>query len=413
MDNPTPRAIVRPMDCDVIITGGGLNGTAMALAASKAGARVTLIDRLPAATRRLPAFDGRAYALALASVRMLRALGVWDVLVPNAQPIEKIVVSDGRLGEAPSPFTLSFDGSDIDNGPMGHLVEDRHLRRAMTDALGAAGVEQINEDAVVAQEVLPAGIAVTTSDQRRIAGRLLIGCDGRTSDTATRAGISRTLRDYDQDALVCCVAHEKPHHGTAHQLFLPGGPLAILPLTKNRSSIVWSENRTEARRIAALDDAGFLDALRPRFGSFLGKIDLVGGRHVYPLEQSLAARIIGERVALVGDAAHAVHPLAGQGLNAGLRDSAALADVLRAARRRGEDIGTAPVLDRYARWRRFDTTTLATATHGFNWLFSNDIPFLRAVRDLGMGAVDASPAARRAAVREAAGINGDLPWLMQ
>jgi 2-octaprenyl-6-methoxyphenol hydroxylase len=209
------------------------------------------------------------------------------------------------------------------------------------------------------------------------------------------------------------VAHEKPHGGVAHQFFMPGGPLAILPLTGNRASIVWSERRALAERIAALDDAGFLEALRPRFGDFLGQISLAGDRYSYPLALSMAAAIVRPRLALVGDAAQAVHPIAGQGLNQGLRDVATLAEVLAEARRRGEDIGAAQVLERHRRWRSFDRVALAAATDGFNRLFSNDNPLLRAGRDLGMGLVGRLPGLQRRFIREAAGLTGDVPRLLQ
>ena len=228
-----------------------------------------------------------------------------------------------------------------------------------------------------------------------------------------RAGIKRIGWGYDQTAIVGAVEHDLPHHGIAHQFFMPAGPLAILPLTGNRSSVVWSETPARAAQIMALDDAGFLDALRPAFGSFLGQIRLVGARFTYPLGLTLANSFVAPRVALVGDAAHAVHPIAGQGLNSGLRDVAALAEVLGDARRRGEDIGSAQTLARYQQWRRFDTTTLAVATDTFNRLFSNNNPLLRVARDIGMGLVNAVPALRRSAIREAAGLTGDLPKLMR
>jgi 2-octaprenyl-6-methoxyphenol hydroxylase len=257
----------------------------------------------------------------------------------------------------------------------------------------------------------PADVVVTLSDGQTVAAALLVACDGKRSPTAARAGIGRVGWDYDQTSLVCAVEHEKPHGGTAHQFFMPAGPLAILPLPGNRSSIVWTEDRTAAEAIAALDDDGYLDALRPRFGDFLGEIRLVGTRFTYPLALSVATHFVGDRLALAGDAAHAVHPIAGQGLNAGLKDVAALAEVLVEARRRGEDIGRADVLRRFERWRRFDTMTLAIATDAFNRLFSNDNSLLRLGRDLGLGLVGRLPGARRGFIREAAGLTGDLPRL--
>jgi 2-octaprenyl-6-methoxyphenol hydroxylase len=245
------------------------------------------------------------------------------------------------------------------------------------------------------------------------AARLLVGCDGRESRVAARAGIGRVGWDYGQTSLVCAIAHAEPHHGVAHQFFMPEGPLAILPLPGNRSSIVWTEARDRAETIAALPDAEYLALVRPRFGDLYGEIALEGARYSYPLGLSLATRFAAERVALVGDAAHGIHPLAGQGLNLGLRDVAALAETLVAARRRGQDIGASDVLGAYERWRRFDASMLAAATDGINRLFSNDNPLLRLGRDLGLGLVNRLPALRRGLIREAAGLTGDLPRLLQ
>ncbi len=242
---------------------------------------------------------------------------------------------------------------------------------------------------------------------------MVAGCDGRTSGTAKRAGIKRTTIDYQQTGLVCAIDHEKPHNGIAHQFFMPPGPLAILPLTGNRSSIVWTESTENAQRINNLDDAGYLEALRPRFGDFLGQISLSGLRFSYPLMLTLAQSFTGNRLVLVGDAAHGMHPIAGQGLNAGLRDIAALTEVLTLARRRGEDFARSDVLARYQQWRRFDTAALALATDSVNRLFSNDNKLLRIGRDLGLGLINQMPALRRGFIREAAGLTGELPRLMR
>ncbi|MDW3180712.1 FAD-dependent monooxygenase [Roseobacter sp.] len=401
-------------DCDILIVGGGLNGPALALALASAGQAVTLVDALPVKTRKNAAFDGRSYALALTSMRLFSALGVWNAIEDQAQPMLDIKVSDGRAGEGPSPFFMHFDHAEIEEGPMGYMVEDRHLRPALLDAVKKIkAIRQINGDEVIAQKVDTTGVTATLASGKTLRARLLVGCDGRGSGTATRAGITRTGWGYDQTALVCALAHELPHHGVAHQFFMPPGPLAILPLTGNRSSIVWSETTQNAREINALSEADYLDVLRPRFGSFLGDISLAGARFTYPLSLSLANDLIAPRVALVGDAAHGMHPIAGQGLNAGLRDVAALADVIADAFRRGEDVGSAPVLGRYQQWRRFDNTALAVATDSFNKLFSNDNPLLRGLRDFGMGVVGRMPALRRGFIREAAGLTGDLPRLMK
>jgi 2-octaprenyl-6-methoxyphenol hydroxylase len=401
------------MTTDLIIVGGGLNGPTLALAAAQAGLSSTVIDALPETARQADNFDGRAYALALGSVRMLKALGLWDRLAPNAQPMNGIRVSDGRVG-ADAVLGLDFDSAEIEEGPMGHMIEDRFLRRALIDAMATeARITTLSEAKVVAQAVDASGVSVTLGDGRTVQGRLLIGADGRSSGTATRAGIGRIGWRYGQWALVCAVAHEKPHAGIAHQLFLPAGPLAILPLPDNRSQVVWSEDETQAKAITALSDVDYLQVLRARFGDFLGTISLAGQRYTYPLGLTLARDFVADRIVLVGDAAHGVHPIAGQGLNAGLRDVAALAHVMAHAVRRGEDFAGRPVLNRYQSWRRFDTATLAAATDGFNRLFSNDNPLLRGLRDIGMAAVQSTPALRRVFIREAAGLSGDLPDLMR
>ena len=402
------------MDADILITGGGLGGTALALSLARAGHEVILIDSLPQDTRLDAQFDGRSYALSVGSQRLLDAIGLWEQLAEHAQPILDIKVTDGRAGEGPSPFFLHFDHAEIEEGPMGFMVEDRHLRRALLNAVEKTdGLTHHAGRTVTAQTCAPSHVDISCDDGTSLSARLLVGADGRQSGTAERAGIGRTVSDYGQTALVCAIAHEKPHGGVAHQFFMPPGPLAILPLTENRSSIVWSETTQDAARINALPEAEYIDHLRPRFGSFLGEINLAGARFSYPLNLTLAKSMIGPRLALVGDAAHGVHPIAGQGLNAGLKDVAALAEVLTDAARRGEDIGSVTVLEAYQQWRRFDVATLAMATDGFNRLFSNNNPLLRFARDIGMGAVQAMPGLRRSFIREAAGLTGELPRLMQ
>ncbi len=417
MDNPEASVIFTPMDhdSDILIVGGGLNGPALALALAAKGLSVTVIDALPVTARQGDDFDGRAYALALASVRLLRALGVWTHCVDHAQPMLDIKVSDGRAGEgALSPFFLHFDHAEIEEGAMGQMLEDRFLRRAFLLEMDKHPlITQLSGETVVAQSVTATGAQITLASGRVLSGRLLVGSDGRKSGTATRAGIKRTGWDYGQTALVCAIDHELPHHGTAHQFFMPPGPLAILPLPGNRSSIVWSETHKNAAAFHALPDDEFLHVLRPRFGDFLGKISIVGKRFTYPLNLTLANSFIGDRLALIGDAAHGMHPIAGQGLNAGLRDVAALAQVLTHANQRGEDLSSELVLARYQQWRRFDTASLAMATDVTNKLFANDNPILRLTRDLGMGMINAMPGLRRGFIREAAGLTGELPELMR
>ncbi|MEM9247584.1 MAG: FAD-dependent monooxygenase [Pseudomonadota bacterium] len=401
-------------DADTIIVGGGLNGCAMALAAAQAGISSVVIDRVALDTRSEPGFDGRSYALALASKRMLGALGLWDALSDTAQPILKICASDGRPGAGPSPLFLTFDHAEIEEGPMGFLIEDRDLRRSLLTAMADTALITHRAGDVVTAQATDGGHAdVTLGTGERLRAALLIGADGRQSGVAQRAGIGRTGWAYDQTALVCAVAHERPHNGEAHQFFMPGGPLAILPLTGNRASIVWSERTRLARRIAALDDAEFLEALRPRFGDFLGELTLMGDRFSYPLNLTLANKIVAPRLALIGDAAQGIHPIAGQGLNQGLRDIGSLAQVLADARRRGEDLGMPAVLERHRQWRSFDRAALAVATDSFNRLFSNDNPLLRLGRDIGLGVVSHLPGLRRRFIREAAGLTGDVPKLLQ
>ena len=401
-------------DTDILIVGGGLNGPSMALALAASGLRVTIVDALPRPTRDMAGFDGRSYALALASTRVLGAIGVWDRVAGHAQPMLQIKASDGRAGTGAGPFFLHFDHAELDEGPMGYMLEDRFLRPALLAAMDdCPTITQIDGARVVAQQITDSAATVTLDDGRSLTARLLVGCDGRDSPTAARAGIKRTGWDYGQTGLVCAIEHDKPHDGIAHQFFMPAGPLAILPLPGNRSSIVWSERTADAARIHALDDAAYLDVLRPRFGSFLGDIRLAGKRFAYPLKLTIANSFIAPRLALVGDAAHGMHPIAGQGFNFGLRDVAALAEVLTLAQRRGEDIASPLVLERYQHWRRFDTMLMAVGTDSVNKLFSNDNALLRGLRGLGMGAVTAIPSLRRGFMRNAAGLTGDMPRLMR
>ncbi|WP_283176909.1 FAD-dependent monooxygenase [Gemmobacter sp. 24YEA27] len=404
----------RNQHSDVLIAGGGLNGPALALALAQGGLSVTVVDQRPAPARAEVGFDGRAYALSIASKRLLSAIGIWDQVADKSQPIHRIKASDGRQGEGPAPFFLNFDADEIEEGPMGFMLEDRFLYGAFLDAMRETpGVTLISGETVSGQAPGAAGVGVTLASGEALAARLLVGCDGRGSGVAARAGIRRLGAGYGQTALVTAVRHEMHHQGCAQQFFMPGGPLAILPLVGgHHSSIVWSEESRLAARIAALDDVDFLTALKPRFGDFLGAISLAGARFTYPLSLSLAEHFVADRVALVGDAAHGVHPVAGQGLNLGLRDVAALAEVLIMAQRRGEDIGGGVALEEYQRWRRFDSTLLALGMDAVTRLFSNDNPILRLGRDLGLGAVNAAPGLRRRFIRQAAGLSGELPKLL-
>ena len=399
---------------DVVIAGGGLTGPGLALALADAGLSVAVVDARPERTRAAEGFDGRAYSLAVASKRLLSAVGVWDAVGDQAEPILRVAAGDGTASGTNPSYFLAFDSADLEEGPMGFMLEDRYLYAALVARMrDHPRVRLVAGRTVVAQGADRGLAEVTLDDGCKLAGRVLVGCDGRGSGTATRAGISRTGWRYGQTALVCAVEHPAPHQGIARQVFLAGGPLAMLPLKGgHHSSIVWSEQEDLARIIAALPDADYLGVVSDRLQGLLGAVTLAGARFSYPLSLSLANRFVAPRVALVGDAAHGVHPIAGQGLNLGLRDVGALAEVLVAARRRGEDIGAADVLGRYERWRRSDATLLALGMDAVNRLFSNENNLLRAARTIGLRAVGSVPALRRAFQREAAGLSGDVPRLL-
>ena len=325
-----------------------------------------------------------------------------------------IKVSDGRAGEGASDWVLHFDHQELEEGPMGHLIEDRHIREALkANIKKSKQIEYIYNTEVISKSDDDRGVSLNLSDGRILRSRLLIGCDGRNSKIAKWSNISHIGWDYNQSALVCAISHEKPHYGIAHQFFTPSGPLAILPLPGNKSSIVWTETKDKAKDINIMRDEDYLSALSPVIGNFLGPISLVGDRFSYPLGLSIAESFISSCTVLVGDSAHGIHPLAGQGLNLGLKDIAALTEVLALAKRRGENFSSKDVLERYQKWRRFDTSAMAVATDSINKLFSNDNTFLRSIRDIGLGGVNATPQLRRSFMRHAAGLSGDLPKLLQ
>ncbi len=401
------------LDCDVLVVGGGLGGAATALALAAAGLEVIALDA-GAAPVAPETFDGRAYAVAQASRAFWQAVGVWPRVSAEAQPMVDILVSDGRVSEGASPLFLHFDHREIEGGAFGEMIEDRHLRPAAFAAMDDhPGIARRFDARVTGTRAEPGRAVAVLADGSEVTASLIVACDGRESPLRTAAGIRRIAWSYPQNGMVSAVAHELPHHGIAHELFLPAGPFAILPLTGNRSSLVWTERSDEARRIHALPDDAYLAELESRFGDFLGQITLEGRRWTYPLHFSLAHDYVADRLALTGDAAHAIHPIAGQGLNLGVRDAAALAEVLAEALRQGEDIGTLPVLRRYQQWRRFDSASLAFATDALNRLFSNDITPLRALRDFGLAAVNRLPGAKRGFMRAAAGMSGEVPKLMR
>jgi 2-octaprenyl-6-methoxyphenol hydroxylase len=406
---------------DVAIVGGGMVGMTLALALGQAGLDVTVLDAAPPQTALDPAFDGRASAIAFASFKMWRALGVADRLEGVVQRIEDILVTDGRpadgLGASgPSALRLHFDHRELGEGEeaLGYMVENRASRRALLAAVEAVPRVTLRAPVKVgAVEVTDGDVRLTLSDGQRLSASLAVGADGRGSSLRAAAGARAIGWNYVQTAIVCTIAHERPHGGVAHEYFLPSGPFALLPLTQNRMNIVWTERKAAAKALLAMSDVDFLAELRRRAGDFLGELRLVGPRFSYPLGLQIADKYVAPRLALVGDAAHSIHPIAGQGLNMGLRDVAALAECIADASRLGLDLADFTALERYQRWRRFDNVALALATDAFNRLFSNDIGNVRLVRDLGMAAVSKIGLARRFFMREAGGGNGDLPKLLR
>jgi 2-octaprenyl-6-methoxyphenol hydroxylase len=405
---------------DVVIAGGGMVGQTLALALDQGGLRVAMIDPEPLQTMQDASFDGRASAISFASWRMLQALGVAP-RITAAQKIADILVTDGRPGTHVVPgntagLSLHFDSRETNDGveALGWMVENRVMRQALAGELRTrAGITQLSAESVTSFDVQSDLVSVTLSNGAVLEGMVLIGADGRNSFVRQNSGIRAYGWPYGQSALVTTVAMEKPHDGVAHELFLPGGPFAILPLTENRANIVWSEDARRAKALASLSPDGFAAELSRRFGDFLGTVTPVSPVWSYPLTMQLAADWFKPRVALCGDAAHVIHPIAGQGFNLGLKDVAALAETLVEAARLGQDIGDVIVLDRYARWRRADTMTLAASCDAFVRLFSNDIAPIRLIRTLGLGIVDAIGPARRFFAQHAGGAAGDLPLLLK
>ncbi|MBN9593344.1 MAG: FAD-dependent monooxygenase [Alphaproteobacteria bacterium] len=396
---------------DVIVGGGGMVGLTLAIALAKGGLQVVVCDPLRPETVLDAAFDGRVSALAYSSVRMFQALGLWQGLEPHAQPINDILVTDAGLDRPASPFSLHFDHREV-GVPLGHIAENRHIRAAQFAGL-CDGVRLIAPAALTALENEGGGILATLSNGDSVRARLAVAADGRASPMRDAQGIGIVGWSYPQTGIVATVEHEKPHRGVAYEHFLPSGPFAILPLPGRRSSLVWTEDTRIAPSLIAMDEDDFNTELHRRFGAHLGVAHAAGPRWSYPLKFHLARAFVRPRFALAGDSAHGIHPIAGQGLNLGLKDAAALAEVVLDAARLGLDIGALDVLRRYERWRRFDAFTLAAATDGLNRLFSNDIVPLRVARDLGMGVVDRIGPLRRFFMRHAGGEIGKLPRLLK
>jgi 2-octaprenyl-6-methoxyphenol hydroxylase len=424
MDSPStdaaddPAAVCAFAPVDVAIAGGGLVGATLAVALARHGLTVAVVDRVDPAAMVEAGFDGRASAVALSSQRLLAAIGVWEQ-VRSAAPIREIRVSDG-----PSLFFLHYDHRALGEEPLGFMAENRVLREALAAALRAQGkrILRIAPAAVTGFSQGADGAELLLEDGRRLGAAVAVAADGRESALRRLAGIAVTGWTYPQVGIVATIGHARPHDGIAHERFLPAGPFAILPLADardgsgrvvHRASLVWTERADAAAAYLALPDAAFLGEIERRVGGFLGPLHLIGPRFSHPLGLQFAARYVDKRLVLAGDAAHGIHPIAGQGLNLGWRDVAALTECLVEARRLGLDLANPAALARYQRWRRADNLLMAGVTDVLNRLFSNDIGIVRLARDLGLGIVNALPPAKKFLMRHAMGTVGDLPRLMR
>ncbi|MER9417836.1 ubiquinone biosynthesis hydroxylase [Mesorhizobium sp. M0306] len=401
---------------DVLVAGAGYVGLAAAVSLKQArpSLAVAVVDAAPAGVWQE---DGRASAIAAAACRMLDQLGVWNEIAPEAQAITEMIVTDSRTTDPVRPVFLTFDGEVAPGEPFAHMVANKDLNGALRRRAEQLGIGIIEGVAVSAFDINGAGITVHLADGATLKARLLVAADGVNSKLRDMAGIKTVKWEYGQSGIVCTVAHERPHNGRAEEHFLPAGPFATLPLKPgkdgNRSSIVWVERTEDAQKLVDGDDLVFEHELELRFGLKLGEIHLADKPRAWPLGLTLARAFVARRIALVGDAAHGIHPIAGQGLNLGFKDVAALAEVVVEADRLGQDIGALDVLERYQQWRRFDTVQMGVTTDVLNRLFSNDIGPLRAVRDIGLGLVERMPRLKDFFIRQASGLSGDTPRLLK
>ncbi len=403
---------------DIIVIGAALNGLAAALALGgrrmKRPLNVTLIDARDPRDYASGVFDGRASAISASARRMFEVLGIWEKVAHQAQAMAEIIVTDNVNPGDRRPVLLHFGAEDMGGRPSAHMIENRHLYGALLEeVLASQHIALAVGQAVVNYTFGPGLATVTLADGAAFRAPLIVAADGRNSPARGAAGIKLIGWPYDQMGLVASVEHELPHHGRAEEHFTPSGPFAILPLPGNRSSLVWSERTEEAKRLLALDDEGFSAELRRRFGTHLGAVNVISGRHAYPLAMYIADNFAAKRLALVGDAAHVLHPLAGLGFNLGLRDAAALADCVHDAAALGLDIGSLSVLDHYTQWRRFDTVATAAAMDGMNRLFANTNPVLTLLRRAGLLTVNRLGGLKSLFVREASGASGAVPRLLR
>jgi len=397
------------LQTDVIILGGGLNGASMALALAHGGITSVVIDYADPKTILTANYDGRTCAIAAASKSVLEVIGAWENMADGAEPILDIRIADGQ-----SPLFLHYDHHDVGDEPLGYIVENLVTRSALYRAIEKNDlIKMIAPTKVETIERDQDAMTITLSDGQVVRAPLAIGAEGRKSMLREWAGIKTYNWSYKQSAVVCTVKHKEPHNGLAVEHFLPAGPFAILPMTDNRCSIVWTEGTDQANYLVNLDDQTFLDELHRRFDGYLGDLEVIGPRFCYPLGLQHAYHYTQDRLALIGDAAHGMHPIAGQGLNMGIRDVAVLAEILVNARRLGRDIGSADVLAEYEQWRRFDNTVMLAVTDVTTRLFSNDIAPIRWARDMGLAIVEKIPPLKKTFMSHAMGYAGTLPKLMQ
>lgn len=396
---------------DVVIAGGGYVGLSLAVALKQgdAGLKCAVVDPKPMDQLHK---DPRASAIAAAASRMLTQLGIWQQIESEAQPINEMIVTDSKLRDAVRPVFLTFDGEATAGEAFAHMMPNGVMMPALYEAAKSLGVTFFAPGTAETFRTLPDHVELDLEDGTQLKGRLLVAADGVRSKLRDLAGIRTVNWDYGQSGIVTTVKHERPHHGRAEEHFLPAGPFAILPLPGNRSSLVWTEKTSDADRLVRSDEFTFELELERRFGHHLGTLELDGPRKAFPLGLKLARDFVKPRFALIGDAAHGIHPIAGQGLNLGFKDVAALAEVLVDARRLGQDVGGYDILERYQRWRRFDTFQMGVVTDVLNRLFSNDSDVLRAVRDFGLGVVDRMPGLKSHFIKEAAGFAGPVPKLL-